>query len=116
MTTALPQLTGLRYEIDENNGIRVWHDGQADPFIYQPDYPDGTQFIDRNDAESWAQAKIAELTDIDAPMAPNSPNEEPKMNPWKYEYEKQLAKENGIAKLIALGLSEQEAKAIAGTI
>lgn len=100
-----------RYEIDENNAIHMWVDTQEEPFIFQPDYPDGTPWADAADATAWAEAKIAELTDIENPMAPNYPNEKPQVQPAKLAKEKAAAKAALWAKL---GLTEEEANLLIG--
>jgi len=105
----------MRYEIDEKNAIRIWQGGVDIPFLFQPNYPDGTPWADKADAENWAKAKIAEHTDIDAFSAPNSPNELPRVQYRKTLAEKEEAQKTGMQKLIALGLTETEALAIAGT-
>lgn len=63
-----------RYEIDEKNGILIFDlenpflDGS--PFFYQPDYPNGSQFLDSEDAHRWAILKIEEMSNPLAPFAP----------------------------------------------
>lgn len=105
----------MRYEIDQNNAIHMWHDGEDVPFLFQPDYPDGTPWANREDAENWAKAKVLELEDENAFEAPTSPNSEPRVQWRKIKAEKEAAQKTGVAKLIALGLTEAEALAIAGT-
>lgn len=102
----------MRYEIDENNAIRIYQDGADVPFIYQPDYPDTTPFADRADAIAWAESKIAELTDIEAPAAKNFPTEEPQPNPRKLAEQKLQVKKSAFAKLEALGLTAEEIAAL----
>ena len=55
-----------RYEIDDQNAVRVWDDENPNengaPFFYQPDRPDATPWADRAEAEAWAEALIAEMT------------------------------------------------------
>lgn len=104
----------MRYEIDENNAITMWQDGADTPFIYQPDYPDTTPFTDRADAEAWAQAKIAELSDIEAPYAPNYPGELPQKQQRKIDAEAAAIKKSAAEKLAALGLTAQEVRALLG--
>ena len=46
-----------KYEIDENNAVRIWdltnpYENDA-PFFYQPDYPDGTAWENKEAAEKW---------------------------------------------------------------
>ena len=61
----------FRYEIDEQNAVRVWDDENPTengaPFFYQPDRPDGLPWADRAEAEAWAEAFIEELVNPPAP-------------------------------------------------
>jgi hypothetical protein len=54
-----------RYEIDENNAVRIWDDENPNengaPFLYQPEFPDGTQWGNRENAEEWANTFIVDL-------------------------------------------------------
>jgi hypothetical protein len=56
-----------RYEIDENNAVRVWHDEQEAPFLYQPDYPNGDAWT-AEQAEVWVETFITSLKDETAPL------------------------------------------------
>lgn len=102
-----------RYEIDEANAIRVYADDADVPFLFQPDYPNGTPWADRADAEAWAQLYIASLTDENALLAPAGPGiaGEPKPPSPQAKAE---AKASAIAKLTALGLSDAEISALVG--
>lgn len=104
----------MRYEIDSNNAIKIWNDGEENPFLFQPDWPDGTPWADAQEAESWALAKIAEIEDPNAFEAPNYRGAEPTFQYRKIKAEKETAIQQGIQKLMVLGLTEDEAKAIAG--
>ena len=54
-----------RYEIDDQNAIRVWDDENPTetgaPFFYQPDRPDTTPWADRAEAQAWVDAFIVML-------------------------------------------------------
>jgi hypothetical protein len=54
-----------RYEIDDQNAVRIWDDENPNengaPFFYQPDWPDGTPWADRAEAQGWADAFIEDL-------------------------------------------------------
>jgi hypothetical protein len=54
-----------RYEIDENNAIRIWDNENPNennaPFLYQPDQPDGTPWASREEASAWAESFISNL-------------------------------------------------------
>lgn len=106
----------MRYEINSNNAVLIYSDTQTEPVIFQPHYPNGDAFADAADAESWAQAKVAEFDDIDAPCAPNFAGEAPQKQWRKIAQEKEEARQAGIAKLVALGLTEAEATAISAGI
>tara|TARA_R110000868_G_scaffold8585_2_gene44257 strand:- start:661 stop:969 length:309 start_codon:yes stop_codon:yes gene_type:complete len=63
-----------RYEIDENNAVSFFDvdnpNENGAPFFFQPDYPNTDSFADKADAQKWADAKMAELINPDAPCAP----------------------------------------------
>lgn len=66
----------MRYEIDNENTIRVWVGSQEEPILLQPHYPNGTPWADSEDAELWAQMYVAYITDPNAnPEPPISPVE-----------------------------------------
>jgi hypothetical protein len=53
-----------KYEIDENNAVRIWdltnpNENDA-PFFYQPDYPDGIAWENKEAAEKWVVDTINE--------------------------------------------------------
>jgi len=54
-----------RYEIDDQNVVRVWDDENPNesgaPFFYQPDHPDGRPWVNRSEAQAWVDAFISEL-------------------------------------------------------
>ena len=54
-----------KYEIDEANAIRVWDNeiiNELDaPFLFQPVHPDGRDWSDKAEADSWILAFIEEL-------------------------------------------------------
>lgn len=54
-----------KYEIDETNAIRVWDNENLNelnaPFLFQPVHPDGRNWHDKTEAESWVIAFIEEL-------------------------------------------------------
>jgi hypothetical protein len=100
-----------RYEIDENNAVHMWVNTQEEPFIFQPDYPDGSPWADTDDAIAWAEAKVAELSDINKPMAPSFPGEKPQVQPAKLAAQKEKIKADLLAKL---GLTAEEAAILLG--
>lgn len=91
----------MRYEIDDNNAVWIYGDGESVAFCFQPDWPDSTPWADRAEAEAWAIAKIAELTDPEAPLAGVSPANPTEPRPVDH-------RANAFAKLEALGLTADE--------
>jgi hypothetical protein len=91
----------MRFEIDENNAVKIWQDDAEIPFIYQPNYPAGNNFENGADAESWAVAKINEFADIDAPAAPNFPGESEQPQGRKIAQQREMLKASAKAKLMS---------------
>jgi len=96
----------MRYELDENNGINIFEEGNEIPVIYQPHWPDNTPWADAAEARSWAEIKIAEITDPEAPLAGNSPSEPTFPRPTEEDMR--------LARLRATGLSVDDLKALLG--
>ena len=66
----------IRYEVNDNNEVRAWNDEleQTEPFLYQPNYPDGTPFETKQQAEEWAARWYAHFIDPETnPEFPVSP-------------------------------------------
>jgi hypothetical protein len=96
------------YTIDEtdNFAVRMWF-GSTDeePFVYQPCWPDHKfQWASKQEAETWATAKIAELTDENARTAPNYPGHEGEIKLPSDE----VLKQSVSAKLAAIGITTEE--------
>lgn len=55
----------FRYEIDKDNTVRAWNDATPNendaPFLLQPDWPNGTAWANKDEAESWVKALIESL-------------------------------------------------------
>lgn len=53
------------YNIDELLSIKVWEIDKYDigepPFLYQPTYPDGSEFKSVEEADAWAEAHINKI-------------------------------------------------------
>ena len=50
----------MRYEIDKDTlTVSVYQDGATEPFILQPNFPDGTVFADATEAEEFAKAVVS---------------------------------------------------------
>lgn len=75
----------MKYEIDENNIVRMWDDINVEPFLYQPHYPNGDSFDSKEEAEIWAKYKLEELTIKEAPEAPIGKNFPPTPKPTPEE-------------------------------
>lgn len=76
------------YEIDSNNHLRVWDNDLSNPenapFLFQPDWPDGTPWASRQEAQDWANAYLEALSNPESefiqgnsPDAPVIPRPEP---------------------------------------
>jgi hypothetical protein len=96
----------MNYTTDNNNAISIFMDGSEVPFMFQPDWPDGTPWASKKEAEDWAKAKIAELTIESAPMAGDTPSQPTKPKP--------TAEEVRLNKLSATGLTVDDLKALLG--
>ena len=102
----------IRYEIDDNDNfaIRLWDldnpNENNEPFMYQPHFPNGDVWESHDEAESWAQAKVLEMTDESAPFAPAGRGWEPQPKPTPEEIR--------VMKLERLGLTVEDLKALLG--
>lgn len=64
----------LTYTVDSNTfAVRIFKEGQSEPIIYQPDWPNSTPWASTTEAELWAQLCIQAIVDNDAPYAPAGP-------------------------------------------
>jgi hypothetical protein len=71
----------LTYTINNDSFVvNIYVSGNPTPVIYQPNWPNGTEWGTYNEADTWAQLCILSITDPDAPYAPAGPglNGEPK--------------------------------------
>jgi hypothetical protein len=100
------------YEIDDADGfaIKLWDtdfpNENNEPIMYQPHYPIGEVWESKEEAISWAEAKIAEISDPDAPYAPVGRGIPATPKPT----EEQIRE----AKLASLGLTVEELRALLG--
>ena len=62
-----------RYTIDAD-GVKIFEGDATTPFVLQPNWPDG-QAWGEGEAQAWAEAKIAELTDDTADFAGHNPEQ-----------------------------------------
>lgn len=53
----------MRYEIDENNAVWGFVETQEEACLFQPTWPDGVAFADKDDATVFAEGWLAHLSD-----------------------------------------------------
>lgn len=61
------------YNLSDNNTVNIYTDGQQEPVIIQPNWPNGTAWTSSAEADTWAQLCIAAMEDSSAPYAPAGP-------------------------------------------
>ena len=96
----------MRYEIDENNTVKIYDDINDEPFWSQPSYPNGDSFDSVEEATAWAELALASQLDDSAPFPPNGKGQEGLPKP--------TAEEVRQAKLERTGLSVDDLKALLG--
>jgi hypothetical protein len=98
----------FRYEIDENLTLRIWDttNTHGEPFLLQPDWPDGTPWASVEEVTSWAEVKIGEFLDENSLLAGGSPSQPTRERPTK--------EEQAQMKLDSLGITAEELKTILG--
>lgn len=66
-----------KFEIDEQFAVRVWDienpNEENKPFFYQPTHPEGRDWVDAQEAQTWIETLIEEWLK----PAPEEPIEEP---------------------------------------
>ena len=78
----------MKYEIDENNAIRIFNNGETVPFGYQPDWPDGTPWANVDEAKDWAELLIESMQNPDSEFLPGmSPDNHPRPRPEPVRYD-----------------------------
>jgi hypothetical protein len=64
----------LNYTVDENSfAVRIYMSGNNIPIIYQPNWPNGTNWISYDEASSWASLCISSILSPESPQAPSGP-------------------------------------------
>lgn len=58
------------YTVNDSNTIEVFVEGQEEPTLRQPHYPNQDPFETKAEAEDWAQLYISSIVDEDALYAP----------------------------------------------
>jgi hypothetical protein len=61
------------FNIDAAGVLRLFDGVNAEPFVIQPNWPNGQAWAD-GEAEAWAEQLILALTDVDADDAGDSPD------------------------------------------
>lgn len=59
-----------RIEVDSDFAVRIFHEGEETPFLFQPTYPNNDKFDSAAEAQAWADSWVVSFTD---PKAPNAP-------------------------------------------
>ncbi len=71
-------MSRYRYEVDADNAIRAWDDGNpnenGEPFLFQPDWPDGTPWSSKEEATTWAEAFVKMMEDPKNGRPGDNPN------------------------------------------
>lgn len=63
------------YQIESNPiSVKIYSDTQVEPVIFQPNWPNGTEWSSESEASEWAELCIASIQDATAPYAPPGPN------------------------------------------
>ncbi len=65
------------FEVDDNNAVRIFREGQEAPVIFQPDWPNGTPWADKAEATSWAELYVRSFEDAEVAELPGDSPEEP---------------------------------------
>jgi hypothetical protein len=65
------------FEIDENNAVKIFAEGQEAPVIFQPDWPNGTAWGSAEEATAWAELYIESFTNPEGELLPGYSPEEP---------------------------------------
>jgi len=65
-------LFNFTFEIDDNGAVLLYDGVNPEPFMFQPNWPDGTPW-GSGEAEAWAAQVILSLTDPEAQDAGDNP-------------------------------------------
>lgn len=70
------------FEIDEENAVKIFSEGQESPIIFQPDWPDTTPWANAQEASAWAELFIESMENPEADLLPGySPSEPTRPRP-----------------------------------
>lgn len=74
-------MSRYRYEIDADNAIRVWDEENPNeldaPFLFQPDWPNGTPWADKAEAQAWVELYIESLLNPESELVAGGSPEQP---------------------------------------
>jgi hypothetical protein len=96
----------MRYEIEDNNTVKIYDDINSEPFWLQPTYPNGDTFDSNEEASTWAELAIASQLDDSAPFPPNGKGQTGVPKP--------TAEEIRQARLERTGLSVEDLRSLLG--
>lgn len=70
----------ILYTIDAGNVLKIWNNstGEGEPFLVQPNNPEGGLWADSEDAAKWARRYIAQVFGVVIPE-PIAPETEPEV-------------------------------------
>lgn len=78
----------MRYELDQNNAVKIFEDAQDVPFAYQPQWPNGTKWADVDEAKDWAETLIESKLNPESQYVPgNSPENHPALRPESMQFD-----------------------------
>lgn len=65
----------MRFEVDSNNAVNIFNDGDTVPFLFQPTYPNGDKFDSNTEASVWGALKVLAFdpAQLDAPIGKGLP-------------------------------------------
>lgn len=83
----------FQLEITEKKEIKIWDTDNPNelnaPFLNQSSWPDGTEWLNKEEAQAWADLFIESLENPQSEfVAGNSPNEPKRLRPKPTEEEK----------------------------
>jgi len=111
----------MRFEVDANNAVKIFNDGNAAPFLFQPNYPNGDAFDSNTEASAWGALKVLSFdpTQLDAPIGKGLPST-PKVvyvlpvvvDPAAAQAAEDAALLVASSKMLALGFTEADIAAL----
>jgi len=82
----------FKYEITKKNEVKVWDlenpNEKNAPFLAQPNWPDGTAWKDKAEAEAWIELFIESMQNPESEFIPGtSPDNHPRPRPKLIEFD-----------------------------